>query len=598
MSELFRALPALVVFIVLGLIATILQAFLHIPPEGLIAPLAFGWKLRSGMLYFIGYLPALFTSGILTGYAIAFAPRKGNEKQDAGRWSAAHIDHLRGAFVLCIAMLAVYVSLSEGVRPVLLRMQSTAIAKSEDYHEYLRLAQQDIDAHDYSAAEPRVSSALLIWKNDDTSRLIEVVQAGLAEKGDAKAVSGPIATAEIQADVLNPEKLTVASALDKSREASSSGDYYSAHYYALLAWRLAPGTDPLKQDALRMSSEAWNRIEQGDADSASSGDRLLFATKRSGYEAIQNGDFLSAYYILQELSATAQVPGGPIGDPDVDRLLGIARQGLLESRFFIDETATLEAFESDRNVFFAIRRTDGGRDAVFARGITYARENGHDLAYLRGLEYAAFDDAGSLKYQFSDSYAKMFAWRDEDGILRPELLLRSVDRSRPGPGVEPAVIAGELAERDRGVLVLDMPYGDFFLATLANRGPASMDLADLTNFADRAERYGFSRVTFYGEIISRLADPFIVLIVAMLMLTMGWKYRLGDNVYFRAWWILPLPTLPFVTYAIVEAARYFVRLFVTVFVGIMPDLALLVTLGSLVLAFVASTVYFFSQRAD
>ena len=51
-------------------------------------------------------------------------------------------------------------------------------------------------------------------------------------------------------------------------------------------------------------------------------------------------------------------------------------------------------------------------DAVFARGIAYARSNGHDLAYLRGFEYASFSGAGSLLYHFETPYAKLFSWRD------------------------------------------------------------------------------------------------------------------------------------------------------------------------------------------
>ena len=143
-----------------------------------------------------------------------------------------------------------------------------------------------------------------------------------------------------------------------------------------------------------------------------------------------------------------------------------------------------------------------------------------------------------------------------------------------------------------------MPYADFTRATLANRGFESMDLADLMRFADTAERYGFSGEGFMREIIMRLSEPFIVLIVAIFMITMGWKYRLSPNSFFKAWWILPLPALPVVLEGVLESVRYFIALFVAVFVGIAPSFALLLTLALLVTAFIASTVFFFSQRSD
>ncbi len=597
MSESRRALPALFAFMVLGFAAAIGWAAFHPAPEALIDPLLPWWKLRSGVLLFIRFFPSLFTSGILTGYAIAFSPRKGPQAGAVPRWSAEHIVQLRGAFIICIVSLSAYVILDEGVKPAMTRHQEADIAKSENYREYLRLAESDIGTGSFAEALSYADLALRINKDDgDATRLREVARKGIAESGE----NVPVAAGESSGTAMesyNPENLTVRSALSRSKSALSAGDWYTAHYYAMLAWRLAPGTDPLKQDALRQASEAWNQITEGTA-AANPAEAELFDIKRTGYESIENGDFLNAYYVLHDLRERESAANPSKIDPDVERLLEIATQGLLDTRFFMDETFDLASFESDRNVFFTIKRTDGGMDAVFARGIAYARSNGHDLAYLRGFEYASFSGAGSLLYHFETPYAKLFSWRDERGIARPEILLRAEDRARKDAGTGPAVIRGELPERESSILVLDMPYADFTRATLANRGFESMDLADLMRFADTAERYGFSGEGFMREIIMRLSEPFIVLIVAIFMITMGWKYRLSPNSFFKAWWILPLPALPVVLEGVLESVRYFIALFVAVFVGIAPSFALLLTLALLVTAFIASTVFFFSQRSD
>lgn len=597
MTESRRALPALIAFLVLGLAAAVGWGLFRPVPAVLIESLSPWWKLRSAMLLFIRFFPALFTSGILTGYAIAFSPRKGGNQSFTPRWSAEHIAQLRGAFIICIAALSIYVILAEGVKPLMNRFQAADLAKSENFREYLRLAESDIAAGAFADAIPRTERALRIRKEDpEALRLREAARRGLAERGEMlpALVSSADRTEE---PAYNPENLTIHSALSRSKESIAREDWYTAHYYAMLAWRLAPGTDPLKQDALRLASEAWNHITEGTT-AANPAEAVLFDVKRSGYESIQNGDYLNAYYILHSLRERETAADPAKTDPDVDRLLEIATRGLLDTRFFVDETFDLAAFESERNIFFTNRRTDGGRDAIFIRGIAYSRSNGHDLAYLRGFEYASFGSDGSLLYQYVTPYAKLFPWRDTDGVIRPEILLRAEDRSRKDSGTGPAVIDGELPERESAVLVLDMPYADFSPATLANRGFDSMDLADLMGFADKAERYGFSRESFMREIIMRLSEPFIVLIVAMFMLTLGWKYRLEKNSFFKAWWVLPLPMLPVILEGILESVRYFTTLFVVVFVGAAPSASIFLSLLLLVAGFIATTVFFFSQRSE
>ncbi len=597
MKALMRALPVLIGFLLLGLFIAVIWSLTRTVPSVLLPPFTLGWKISRGLQLYIRYFPALFTSAVLTGYAIAFAPRKGEAESASERWSAAQFEHLRGAFVLCTVMLALYVPLTEGIKPALARFQNVKLTLSEDYLEYLRLAEADISVDKYRSARARVEAAALIWKGEEVLRLREIVRQGLAEGFDSPDKDSSFDADRLEGAVFDPEGLTVSSSLSRSREESDSGDLYTAHYYAMLAWQLAAGTDPLKQDALRFASELWNRIEAGDPQGANAGERAHFDVKRAGYLAIQNGDWLTAYYTLRGLKDSVAARDDALADGDVERLLEIAARGLSATRFFIDETYSLEAFESDRNVFFSLRRADGGHDAVFIRGIAYARENGRDLAYLRGLEYASFDAAGALRYQFVDSYAKMFPRKDSDGAYRPEVLLRSVDRQQRGFEVGPELVGGEFPEEGMSVLVLDMPYGDVALVTAANQGPSAMTITELLGFSESAARYGFRKAAFFAETVMRLADPFIVLIVSILMLILGWRYRIDGNAYFKAWWVLPLPALTLAAAALIEAAQYFLGLFVAVSSGTLGNGALFAVLGVLAAAFALLSVVFFAQRS-
>ena len=78
---------------------------------------------------------------------------------------------------------------------------------------------------------------------------------------------------------------------------------------------------------------------------------------------------------------------------------------------------------------------------------------------------------------------------------------------------------------------------------------------------------------------------------------MGWRYRIDGNAYFKAWWVLPLPALTLAAAALIEAAQYFLGLFVAVSSGTLGNGALFAVLGVLAAAFALLSVVFFAQRS-
>jgi hypothetical protein len=596
MNELKRALPIVLVHLVIGLAASLVYAGFTTVPAELISPFVSSFRFRAAILLFIDWMPALQISGILVGYALAFAK---DVPESVERWSGVQLDFLKGAFIVALVCISIYAILSEGVGPAFQGKQQDSLAESGAYAEYLSVARESSEQGDFGAAEFRANAALRIWpKSPEAVSLLESIRYDMASAAGENAAG----TAELpngDAEPVLPESsgLSVLSALDRARQAEAALDFYTAHYYAMLAYKLAPDTDPNKVEALRFSSRVWNRITSGTDRIQAEGAAALFAIKRQGYDAIQSGDYLRAYYILLSLQEQEAALKDSAVDPDVTRFLEIARQGVLKSFFFIDETLNLELFEASRNVFFVIRQDDGRSAAVFVHGLTYTGSGSTDVAYLRGFEYALFERDGSLSYQISVPYAKMFPYGNGK-TTRPQLLLRSVDRNRIGKEIEMEVVAGSLPDQDRSVLLLDMPYEDLNLVFLANRGPSAMNLLDLMRFESKAERYGFSRRVYVSEILNRLADPFLILIVSVYALILGWKYRLGTNSVFKAWWILAVPLFPLISRYLIETVRYLSRVMVMLTVRVFPSHPLVLLLVGLSAGFVAISVVFFSQRSD
>ncbi len=594
MQEARKVIPVIFLFLVFGYIASLAYTFLQDIPVQLIEPFLLSWRMHSVLLLFVNYLPAWQTAGILTGYAVVFSTRK----EPVRRWSEVHIAWLKGAFTLCIVLSAVFVILSEGVVPLSLRTRETLVSRTADYTNNMELAARHITAREYAEAEIRIQFALAVWPDSSEAlSLLERVRYSLALEAESLYADGnKTGMEDVSRYVLNPEGLSVISAIDLSREASSQMDWYAQHYYAMLAWRLASDTDPNKEYALRLAADGWNHIVEGSALLSAKDDAELYRTKRDGYEALDAGDYLRAYYIFNDLSQAEKESG--LRDPDVGRFLTLSRQGLLQQSFFIDETLSVRAFESARDIVFTIKTPGGLTDVVSMRGLTYAKNNNTDVWYIRDFEMARFDPVYSLVFRLAVPYAKMFPYRLSDEEAQPRILLRSVDRDRREIEVIPQILEGAMSEADSYSVLLEMPYRELNAVIAANRGFDTMTLAELTGFADRADRYGFSSRAVITHMLARFSDPFLVLVISILALTLGWKYRMEPYSFFKAWWVLVLPLIPFVLMMTIGVVRYIARLVITVFVYRSPAMAMVFTLGTLSLSFIFSCLYFWGQRSE
>jgi hypothetical protein len=148
------------------------------------------------------------------------------------------------------------------------------------------------------------------------------------------------------------------------------------------------------------------------------------------------------------------------------------------------------------------------------------------------------------------------------------------------------------------LLVLDMDYRDFSMIVGANNGPAAMSLLDLYLFSSRAQTYGFSPAAYQREMLRRLGDPFLLLILSVFVLIFGWKFRLDREIPFKAWWILSVPLFPAISMFCVEILRYLAGLCVHVCVALFPSIAPVVVLAGFAVCFFVVSFCFLAQRSD
>lgn len=595
MSSHKRVLPVLFAHFFAGLVLSVIVTVNTTVPAALLPPLIVSYRIRTAVLAFIQYMPPLYLSGLLIGFTLSFSSYADERVQ---RWSGKLLAFLKSSFAIMLVVIGCHIVLTEGVAPIARARMATAVSRSEDYHEYVRMGREMLRNDEPRTAEQRVLSALDIWKDSpEAVKLLDDTRYRSAEKYGAGTDEEP----DVYPDGLVLEEfsgMTVLDALDISEGAARELDFFDAHYYAMLAHRLSRPDDPLRERALRMASDAWNRIVEGTDLLRSRDDISLYAAKRAAYNALNQGDYLTAYYEFLDLHTADTAREDRKRDPDLERFLELARKGVMETFFFIDETRQLRAFESARNVVFTVKRPDGGTDAVYAAGVVYTRVSGRDVVYLRDFELIRHSRYLQLEYHIRVPFVKMFAYSREGEADRSELLLQSVDRSGERTRQGPVVIAGAPEAQDLSVLLLDLPYRDFSLIVSANRGAASMNMLELVRFHDRAEQYGYEPRIYLREVISRLSEPFILLILSVMALIAGWKYRLGNGVLFKAWWLLMVPLFTVISYLVIQIVRFYAGLCIQYFVITAPALAMLLSLVFLAVCFTGVSLYFFSQRSD
>ncbi|ULQ60891.1 hypothetical protein K7I13_06410 [Brucepastera parasyntrophica] len=327
MSELKRIIPVILLHFLAGFIVSVIYVFVSPLSADLIPPFVFQYRMREAFILFVSLLPALQISGILVGYAFAFSKTAFTQ---VGRWSAILLSYLQGAFIICLCCIGLYVILNEGFVPFAKEAQTTARANTEDYYDYIEIARTSLVSGALYEAGFNAYAAQRIWpKSAEAAELAELSKYRMAESSQEQEP----APEEETRIVPSVPGLTVMDALDKAIEAEEDYDFFNAHYFAMLAWQLAKPSDPIRDTALRIAANAWNQITLGTDMLTSRQDEELFAEKKRGYDALQAGDYLKAYYLFNDLDEKYNRTGDLKFDPDIVRFLDIAKRGLQETFF-------------------------------------------------------------------------------------------------------------------------------------------------------------------------------------------------------------------------------------------------------------------------
>ncbi|UTC78750.1 hypothetical protein E4O04_12395 [Treponema sp. OMZ 799] len=593
MHKISRFFSYLFVHFLLGLPASFAYVFFLPIKETVLPAFLFSWKIRESILLFIFYFPFIYTSALIFAYPIIFG-KFGPAKME--RRSPNMIRFLQHFFIFSLAVLSLYVILAEAVKPILMESQSRSVSQTLTYREYNKLAKEAYTRNDYNQAGDHIGRALNIWpQSEEAMKLNEKIK--IAKEKNSIDTAGSVLGKTIQTED-NINNMSAEAALKRAERAALSFDFYTAHYYAKLAVQAFRDEDPLRVDAENLAVRAWAEVEKGLASYKDAPSIALYKSKKAAYEALQSGDYIRAYYSFLQIDSSMRASNSDQKDPEVERFLSLSRLELEKNVFFTDELKNIPNFIMRGDIRFTLAEQTYEYSEIKIHGISHGSSTLRNEIYLMNVVYTRLGVSNAEKWSIMIPYAKLVEVVDNEGKNRLMLQICSVDRYSEEKNVYPKVLAGELPRENLHNILLPMTMPDFILIEKSVSGPSTMKISDLYYFSLISEKYGLKKEAYLSEVLYRLIEPLLLLIVSLLVLILAWRFRVLPGRRLNKRLFLFSPLCPFLSYIIMETFRYIFKLQIAFFVCLTPRYVSLIVFSLPVISLIFLIITLLYQRSE
>jgi tetratricopeptide (TPR) repeat protein len=358
-------------------------------------------------------------------------------------------------------------------------------------------------------------------------------------------------------------------------------DYFSAHYYARLAFQI----DPNRRDAQRLAARAQEMIASKDLSMLETAEKQLYEQKREGYEYFANEEYFKAFHIFRGLRENYP------NDADVISYLQKSQDQLSKETFFLDEAREIDTLPGPTELLFINHRKDGEREIVYL-GKLAGIETG---TFCKDIEVMRFNPQGLL-YHYYAEYGRL-----RDGSIN----LHGVERSSAGEESLPRYLSGAIRLRKESLPnMLTLTPALEQLPSLKAGKVASVTAASIGFFSlwqmrSQIEKFGYLESFISEEILRRILLPFSFLVLCLLSVAIGWRFQ--ARLYGRPHWILfvfmplfPLAAVPITSLYL--SAQRIILAFVMLRFGFSLSLVVFLVLQGLLL--LVTMIVLAGQRAE
>jgi lipopolysaccharide export LptBFGC system permease protein LptF len=549
---------------------------------GYLATFLWSFAWTNSFMLFMRYCIPVTVAAVAVAYSLL--PAADTLRMRSGREPFAKLvsSHLTTFIVLTV----VYTALILGLYPLAVRNMERFASLTREARIFEEKAEAALEEGDRDTALLNYQRYLAIDKgNRKTMEVVSDLQEKMID-------DRPEPPQEVQQDLESTwirdlaEGREAYELLEMAEKYFEREDYFSANYYANLAFQI----DPSREDARRLAARAQDKITSKDLSSLEVEEKRLYERKKEGYEYFSNGDFFKAYDVFRELRDSYP------RDADVISYLNKSVALLSRETFFLDEAQRIDTLPGATELLFVNYRDEEEREIVFIGKLA-----GTDAGiFCKEIEVLRFNDQGLL-YHYYAPYGKL-----RDGTL----YLHGVDRfardrkATPRETVPRYLSGASRLRREPLPYMLSLGPTLEQLPTLKGGRAASASAESLGFFAlwqarRQISSYGYLEPTISAEILRRLLLPFSFLVLCLLSVAVGWRFQ--ARFFGRPHWVLVLfmPLFPIVAISLTALYLHAQRILLDfVLLRLRFSISLIVFLVLQGLLLLITVIILAGQRAD
>jgi len=575
------------IFLIYTVIASLLiMIFRFIFPgsESPLLPYSRDWRIIQGLLEVFNFFPAVAFSALVIPFGLA------SFEENYQSFSDIFFKRLLTSVITAIFAVVIYGAIFFFAYPVAKNYEEQMRFTGELYKLARKHAQESRDEGEWFESSQFLAICDRIWFNDKDKELIalrdeiKINLEALAYPDLRNRAAGRSPDFPLLSDAQTP--LNATQAIEMSIEAFADERYFDAHWLANLGARLAANGSVEQTSARQHASEAWNMIASLAPNRSETRLRELYEFKLSGYQAMDTGDWIRAYYIFLELLSLTP------GDPDAVNFFAASEREAAKTAFFIDEME-LSVGEILNGAVFSL--SNGNNRAVMRFSSLTLSE---DVAYGFGFDYMDFDDNMNLRSNGTARYVKLVPVTftspgSQERRHQLIILTHSLDRYNEDFYFECEWHTG--GEPPGGIL-LDISYDDFLLLAKVRRGLQHLGINELFEAGEKMDKSGYVQQIFHAEILNRFGSVLFFLPMAIFVIVIAWRYRAKNKP--RYFFALLLPILPIVFHAfffLYRALFNTLGIWLVLSIGFIP--ALIVYIGTLAGTLFVSLIVLSAQHS-
>lgn len=536
-------------------------------PE-LIPGMVFPYKLLTSVKLLLTWLPAILGSAYIVAYSKIFGQ---DDKHIMVKYSPYILSQFKFVAIFAIVGTTLVICGQEVGSPLikqkLLHMEEAPAL----YKEYMQAAHQYYENGDLGLAVQYAEAAEKLYPHSQEATTLKSNLEVQLEGTDYDETFNSALSVYSDSNFSPHERnATSYELLQKAKAAFAKENWIDAHYYAIMAQKVAELGSANENDAKLMAADAWNML---DEPALFENDDLTeqYRLKKLAYSQLMAGNMVEAYYSFSDL--LQRYPK----DEDIRRYYAAAAVEMEAQYFFLDEIPISFGMEDRRDIAFRMNLQDGGQQVVFIKGLSSVQNTRSLVQYARGLDIYQFDKDGKFQQSMYVPYAKILSqtissldkatqkeleYTDldmEKGTV-PTIMLESVDRVRPNSLNKPVYTFAEgQGITTKKILTLPIAYSDFLLLKNTSHDPEEMTLVDVIQLAFKAADYGYSPIIYGQDACSRMSKPFLYIVFFIALASMGWNYRIMTGRFRLIWTFVPF-FLTIGLHFLLEIGKYTQRL--------------------------------------